>query len=70
MTINQIIEQLQACKLTTTQRKSLNDAVRNFRQRRPGGGRLHHPAHYVSQFVAMARKHGIIDENTKISKVR
>ena len=70
MTVTQIIQALRNCDLAPDQRKSLNNAVRNFNARRPGGGRLHHPSHYVPQIVAMARKHGIIDDATKISRVR
>jgi len=70
VTINQIIKALLASNLTAGQRKDLNLRVRNFRQRRPGGGRLHHPSHYVPEILSLARKHGVIDETTKISTIR
>ena len=70
MTWNQIIEKIRECALTDGQRKNLNSAVRAFRERRPGGGRCHHPCHYIPQFRALAKKFGIIDETTKISRLR
>ncbi|GJQ40289.1 MAG: hypothetical protein JETCAE02_27010 [Anaerolineaceae bacterium] len=71
ISLNEVIRRLRALDLTPGQRAELNCRVRNLQQRRGGGGRLHHPSHYVPYIRALAKKHGIlVDGVVRMRRVR